>query len=234
MKRVVEENCTIHLHKLACAIATLDYTRIKDLTQDALDAGISPSTVVLKGLSEGMVTVGEKFERKEFFLAQLIMAADIMMEALQVIEPHLDLRKVSEAGVVIIGTVRGDLHDIGKNLAKAMLRSAGFVVHDLGVDVDKEAFVKSTAEHQPDIVAMSSLLLSTRSEMKEVIDELKKKKLRDSVKILIGGRPVTPEFAEEIGADAYAKNCVEGVEVAKRLMKAQSKEPSQDWNDPSA
>jgi 5-methyltetrahydrofolate--homocysteine methyltransferase len=147
------------------------------------------------------------------------MAAEIMKDAMEVLEPHLKAEKVPKAGTVVIGTVSGDLHDIGKNTVIAMLRSAGFEVHDLGIDVPVEVFVQKVKEIKPHILAMSALLLSTMPMMKEVIDALNKESLRKNIKVLVGGRPVTPEYAKMIGADAYAKDCVEAVKKAHDLMK---------------
>uniref|UniRef100_A0A7V4JP87 Cobalamin-binding protein n=1 Tax=Thermodesulfobacterium geofontis TaxID=1295609 RepID=A0A7V4JP87_9BACT len=212
-------NWKIYTEKLSKAIVELNDIEIKKLAKEAIDAGVPAQVAILEGLAKGMEIVGEKYEKKEYFLADLIMAAEIMKDAMEVLEPHLKAEKVPKAGTVVIGTVSGDLHDIGKNTVIAMLRSAGFEVHDLGIDVPVEVFVQKVKEIKPHILAMSALLLSTMPMMKEVIDALNKEGLRKNIKVLVGGRPVTPEYAKMIGADAYAKDCVEAVKKAYDLMK---------------
>jgi len=212
-------NWKIYTEKLSKAIVELNDIEIKKLAKEAIDAGVPAQVAILEGLAKGMEIVGEKYEKKEYFLADLIMAAEIMKDAMEVLEPHLKAEKVPKAGTVVIGTVSGDLHDIGKNTVIAMLRSAGFEVHDLGIDVPVEVFVQKVKEIKPHILAMSALLLSTMPMMKEVIDALNKESLRKNIKVLVGGRPVTPEYAKMIGADAYAKDCVEAVKKAHDLMK---------------
>ena len=212
-------NWKIYTEKLSKAIVELNDIEIKKLAKEAIDAGVPAQVAILEGLAKGMEIVGEKYEKKEYFLADLIMAAEIMKDAMEVLEPHLKAEKVPKAGTVVIGTVSGDLHDIGKNTVIAMLRSAGFEVHDLGIDVPVEVFVQKVKEIKPHILAMSALLLSTMPMMKEVIDALNKESLRKNIKVLVGGRPVTQEYAKMIGADAYAKDCVEAVKKAYDLMR---------------
>jgi len=207
------------LQALCDVVVTLDYAKIGEVTKSAIQAGIPAHEAVLQGLAKGMEIVGEKYETKEYFLSELIMAAEVMKEAMDILEPHLKAEKVPGAGTMVIGTVSGDLHDIGKNTVIAMLRSAGFEVHDLGVDVPVEVFVQKVREIKPDILGMSALLLSTMPMMKEVVAALSNEGLRESVKIVIGGRPVTQEYADMIGADAYGKDAVEAVKKAHNLIR---------------
>jgi 5-methyltetrahydrofolate--homocysteine methyltransferase len=206
------------LQELCDAVVNLDFTQIKDIADKALAAGIPPGEAISNGLGKGMEIVGKKFEAGEYFLSELIMAGETMKTALQVIEPHLKADKTAKAGVVAIGTVAGDIHDIGKNIVIAMLRSASLVVHDLGVDLSAETFVQKVKEKKPDVLGMSALLLSTMPGMKVVVEALKKEGLRDKVKVIIGGRPVTQEYADEIGADAYAKDAIEAVDKVQALL----------------
>jgi 5-methyltetrahydrofolate--homocysteine methyltransferase len=165
-----------------------------------------------------MEVVGEKYERNEYFLAELIMAGETMKEGMKTLEPHLKAGELKRVGKVVIGTVRGDLHDIGKNIVATLLSAAGFDVIDLGVDVPPEKFVEAVKENSPDIVGMSALLTTTMVEMEDIIKELKKAGLRDKVKVIIGGAPITREYAEKIGADAAARDAVEGVNICKSWM----------------
>ncbi|MBS7606293.1 MAG: corrinoid protein [Candidatus Bathyarchaeia archaeon] len=206
------------LNKIRDAIVNLDIDNIQRLCEEALKAGIPAYEIVMNGMSKGMEIVGEKYERNEYFLAELIMAGEVMKEGMKVLEPHLKGGEVKKIGKVVIGTVRGDLHDIGKNIVATLLSAAGFEVIDLGVDVPPEKFVEAVKEYRPDIVGMSALLTTTMIEMENVIKALKEAGLRDKVKIIIGGAPVTKEFAEKIGADAAARDAVEGVNICKSWM----------------
>jgi len=193
-----------------------------ELAKKALDAGIDPVKAIEEGLAKGIREVGEKFGRKEIFLSELIMAAEAMNSGLKVLEPEIKKRKTERKslGKVLIGTVAGDIHDIGKTIVAAMLTANGFEVIDLGVDVSVETFVEKVREIQPHILALSALLTTSMPMQKEVIEALKKAGLRHRVKVMIGGLPVTSKWAEEIGADGYAANAAEAVEVAKKLVKA--------------
>ncbi|RJS67675.1 cobalamin-binding protein [Candidatus Bathyarchaeota archaeon] len=213
---MVEKRCEDDiLEKIKEAIVNLDIDNIQKLCKEAVDAGIPAYKVVTDGMAKGMDIVGQKYEANEYFLAELIMAGETMKEGMKVLEPYLKTGKVKRLGKVVIGTVRGDLHDIGKNIAATLLRSAGFDVIDLGVDVSPEQFVEAVRRNNPDIVAMSALLTTTMTEMENTIKALKEAGLRDKVKIIIGGAPITPEYAEKIGADAAAKDAVDGVNICK-------------------
>jgi len=208
------------LTRLRDAIVNLDIEGVQKAAKDALEAGIPAYKAVIDGMAKGMEIVGQKYEDGEYFLAELIMAGETMKEGMAVLEPHLKAGDIKTAGKVVIGTVRGDLHDIGKNVVVTLLKAANFDVIDLGVDVSAEQFVEAVKKHNPDIVAMSALLTTTMIEMENIIEELKKNGLRDKVKVIIGGAPITPEYAEKIGADAAARDAVEGVRICGEWVKA--------------
>jgi len=203
------------LEKLRDCVVNLDIEGIQEACKEAIEAGIPAYKAISDGMAKGMNIVGQKYENNEYFLAELIMAGETMKEGMKILEPHLKSADVKKIGKVIIGTVRGDLHDIGKNIVITLLESAGFEVIDLGVDVPPEKFVEAVREHKPDILGMSALLTTTMLEMENTIKALKEAGLRDKVKIIIGGAPITPEYAEKIGADAAARDAVEGVNICK-------------------
>jgi corrinoid protein of di/trimethylamine methyltransferase len=208
------------LSELMAAVGELrDPEEVKRLTEEALKTGIPPHEIISCGLAKGLDVVGAKYEEKEYFIADLVFAASLMKEAMAILEPLLQTAKMKGVGVFVIGTVRGDLHDIGKNIVAAMLRSGGFTVYDLGVDVSAEAFVEKVKEVNADILGLSSLLTSTMPQVNEVLNALKVKGIRGRVKVMVGGRPVTEDFIKEVGADAYAKDAVDAVRKAKELMK---------------
>jgi len=207
------------LSKLRDAIVNLDIEGVQKACRGAIDAGIPAYKAVTDGMAKGMEIVGEKYENGEYFLAELIMAGETMKEGMKVLEPYLKGGEVKKIGKVVIGTVRGDLHDIGKNIVVTLLNAAGFGVIDLGVDVPPEKFVEAVKQNNPDIVGMSALLTTTMIEMENVIKALKEAGLRDKVKIIIGGAPITQEYAEKIGADAAARDAVEGVNICKLWVK---------------
>jgi len=208
------------LAKLRDAIVNLDIEAVQKAAKEALEAGISAYKAVIEGMAKGMEVVGQKYENGEYFLAELIMAGETMKEGMAVLEPHLKTGDITSAGKVVIGTVRGDLHDIGKNVVVTLLKAANFDVIDLGVDVSPEQFIEAVKKHEPDVLAMSALLTTTMIEMESVIKKLKEANLRDKVKVIIGGAPITSEYAEKIGADAAAKDAVEGVRICSELVKA--------------
>ena len=206
------------LKRLQDCIVNLDIDGIGKAAQDALGAGIPPVKAVTEGMAKGMDIVGQKYEAKEYFLAELIMAGEVMKEGMKVLEPHLKGVEVRTLGKVAVGTVRGDLHDIGKNIVATLLNAAGFNVIDLGVDVTPEQFVEAVRTQKPKIIGMSALLTVTMPEMENVIKELKKAGLRGQVKIIVGGAPLTEDYAKKIGADAYAPNAVAGVNICKKWV----------------
>jgi len=207
------------LEKIKDAIVNLDIEGMQKACKEAIHVGMPAYKAIIDAMAKGMETVGQKYENSEYFLAELIMAGETMKEGMRLLEPYLDCCKVETIGKVVIGTVRGDLHDIGKNVVVMLLSAAGFDVTDLGVDVQPEKFVEAVKKSNPDIVGMSALLTVTMTEMENVIKALKEAKLRDKLKIIIGGAPITQEYAEKIGADAAARHAVEGVAICKLWIK---------------
>jgi len=189
------------------------------LTRQALTAGIEPLAVVDQALVPGMRAVGEKFSCGEYFLPNLIVSASGMKQAMELVEPELRRRNqsVKSSGIVVIGTVRGDIHEIGKSLVATMLSVNGFEVHDLGVDVPVEKFVAVAQSTRANLLGMSALLTTTMVVQKKVIEGLAAAGLRSSVKVMIGGAPVTRKWAEDIGADGYAEDAIGAVELARSL-----------------
>ncbi|MFN8484303.1 MAG: corrinoid protein [Anaerolineae bacterium] len=186
--------------------------------QAALDAGVEPSRILNEGMIAALGEVGRLFEEGEYFVPEMLVAAKAMQAGITVLRPHLMRTNVQAVGRVVIGTVKGDLHDIGKNLVTMMLEGAGFEVNDLGIDVPPEKFVEAAGSGACDIVALSALLTTTMPMMKTTIEALKQAGVRDQVKVLVGGAPVTDAYAERIGADAYAPDANRAVIVAKALL----------------
>ncbi|RJS76074.1 cobalamin-binding protein [Candidatus Bathyarchaeota archaeon] len=207
------------LAKLRDAIVNLDIDGVKKAAEEALAAGIPAYKAVVDGMAKGMEVVGQKYEDGEYFLAELIMAGETMKEGMTVLEPHLKAGDIKTAGKVVMGTVRGDLHDIGKNVVATLLKAANFEVIDLGVDISAEQFIETVKKENPDILAMSALLTTTMIEMENVMKALEKEGLRDKVKVIIGGAPITPEYAKKIGADAAARDAVEGIRICTEWTK---------------
>jgi 5-methyltetrahydrofolate--homocysteine methyltransferase len=206
------------LGKLRDAIVNLDIKSVQQACRAAIDAGIPAYEAIMDGMAKGIEIVGEKYEKGEYFLPELIMAGETMKEGMKVLEPYLKSEGVKKIGKVVIGTVKGDLHDIGKNIVVTLLEAAGAQVIDLGVDVPPEKFVEAVKQNNPDIVGMSALLTTTMIEMENVIKALKEAGQRDKVKIIIGGPPTTQEYSEMIGADAAARDAVEGVNICKSWL----------------
>jgi len=196
--------------------------KARELADEALRAGIDPLATIEQGLKPGMDVVGEGFAKGELFIPDLMMSSKAMQEGIAVLKPELLKRKqeLKTLGKVVIGTVQGDIHEIGKTLVATMLRANGFQVHDLGVDVSPQQFVDAVREVNADVVGLSALLTTTMLNQEAVILTLKEAGLRDQVKVIIGGVPTSPEWASEIGADAYAENATEAVEVVKGLVQA--------------
>lgn len=193
---------------------------VKALIEQALEEGIDPKIILKEGLMSGMSIIGGKFKREEVFVPDVMMAARAMNVGLSILEPKLVEAGNEPIGRVVIGTVQGDLHDIGKNLTAVLLKGAGFEIYDMGVDVSAEAFLEKAEEVNADIIGLSALLSTTMSQMKEVIDLLKEKNLRDKYIVMIGGAPITNEFAEEIGADYYTPDAASAAEVAKKAVES--------------
>ncbi len=208
------------LTQLTQAVLVGDYEAAAKLTRDALAAGIEPLTVIDRGLVPGMDRAGEKFSTGEYFLPNLLIAARAMQESMDILEPELLSRdeQMTNAGTVVIGTVHGDIHEIGKSLVGTMFTANGFKVHDLGVDVPVEIFVDRVRDTNADILGLSALLTTTMVVQREVIEALSVAGLRESVKVLVGGAPVSAAWAQEIGADGYAADAVAAVHLAQRVL----------------
>ena len=191
---------------------------IKDLVQKAVDEGIDPAAIINDGLIGGMNIVAPLFKSGEMFVPEVMESADTMNEGMQVVKPLITDADMPTKGKVIIGTVNGDLHDIGKNLVVLMMESRGYTVVDMGVDVKEEQFVAGIKEHKPDIVGMSSLLTTTMMKIDDTIKMINESGLRDQVKIIIGGAPISQEFADDIGADGYSEDASTAVELCDRMM----------------
>ena len=187
-------------------------------TQSALDAGSNPKDILDKGLIVAMDVVGDNYSKGLIFVPQMLRSAKVMNECMNLLEPLFKEGDVTSKGKVLIGTVKGDLHDIGKNLVSMMLGGAGFTITDLGVDVPPEKFVQKAQEIEPDIVALSALLSTTMPAMPQTIEALEKAGIRDKVKVMIGGAPVTDQYAQEIKADSYASDAGSAVSKAKELL----------------
>ena len=188
------------------------------LVQQALDQEMSPGEILNGGLIAGMDEVGKDFKAGDLFVPEVLIAARAMHAGMNILRPLLAESDVPTAGKYVIGTVQGDLHDIGKNLVKMMLEGAGFETIDLGTDVKPDDFVAAVQEHQPQLLGMSALLTTTMPGMKATIEALEEAGLRDAVKIMVGGAPVTAAFAEQVGADAYAPDAASAVDVARDLV----------------
>ncbi len=189
---------------------------IEELIQAGIDSGEKPFDL-LQAMMDGLEQCGHKFEAGEYFLPELLMASDTFNGGMRVLEPHLVQVQLGKEGRVLMGTVAGDVHDIGKNLVGFLLKSSGFEVIDLGTDVGTEAFVEAVKEYEPDALGLSALLTTTMLGMGDIIKALDGEGLREKTKVIIGGGPVSSRFAEEIGADAYASDAVEGIRKIKAL-----------------
>ncbi len=205
--------------KIIEAVAAGDAEQCTSLAGQAIDQGIDPFEVIQQGFSRGMEFVGDKFEKMEIFLPELMMCGDAMKAAMDVLKPHL--RKgidSSTRGTVVLGTIQGDLHDLGKNIVRTMLEASSFTVHDLGCDVPVRQFIEKAEEVQADIIAASAILTTTMAYMPDIAGLLGETNARERFKIIVGGGPVTPDYAKEAGADGYGENAAEAVKVARRLM----------------
>ena len=191
-----------------------------DLTRQALEANLGPLTIVNEGLVPGMNIVGAKFQSGEYFLPHLIIAATAMQQAMELLEPELKARQQAfeTAGTLVIGSVAGDIHEIGKSLVATMMSASGFQVYDLGVDVPTETFVAKVRETGADLLGLSALLTTTMTGQRQVIEALEEAGIREQVKVLIGGAPVSQEWVEAIGADGYAEDAVGAIELARHLV----------------
>lgn len=208
----------IDFRDISEALQIGDADSVREMVGTALIEGVSPKEILNNGLIDGMNIIGMKFKNNEVYVPEVLIAARAMYAGMDLLKPKLVEAGIKNIGKVIIGTVKGDLHDIGKNLVKMMLEGAGFEVIDLGVDVSAEKFVSAVIEYHPDIVGMSALLTTTMLNMNEVIQSLQSADLRENVRVMIGGAPVTQKYAEQIGADSYSPDAASAVETAKMFL----------------
>ena len=208
------------LNQIVKAVENGDNEECRTYTQEALKAGMVPLKVVDEGLSAGIKLVGEKFGKGELFLPDLMMAVEAMNEGMQVVEPELKKQKTQRQtlGTVLIGTVHGDIHDIGKSIVATMFEINGYNVHDLGVNVSTEEFIKKVKEINPQVLGLSALLSTTMREQKNVIEAVNQEGVRGDIKIIVGGAPVSAQWAEEIGADGFGANAELAVQLVNRLI----------------
>lgn len=202
------------LDNLKDAIVRFDIDNIRALAEDALKQGVSAYEGVIRGMAKGMEVVGQKYQAGEFFLPELVMAGETFKEGMKVFGAHLKPSEIASQGRVVIGTVEGDLHDIGKNIVASMVEASGFEIHDLGVDVTTAGFLEKAKSVSADVVAMSALLSTTFPHMREVIDAIRKGRI--ATKTLVGGAPLNMEIAKSMGADGYGRDAVEGANICKQ------------------
>jgi 5-methyltetrahydrofolate--homocysteine methyltransferase len=218
IKKISGKERKMDLNKIAEAVLKGDAKKTKELVEEALKSGISPQEIINKGLISGMNVVGIKFKNNEYYIPEVLISARAMQQGMDIIKSKILEEEIPTIGCMVLGTVKGDLHDIGKNLVKMMFEGAGFKVIDLGIDVPVEKFIEGVKNHQPQLLGMSALLTTTMVGMKDVINALKKENLRDKVKIMVGGAPLTESYAKEIEADGYAPDAASAVDKAKELL----------------
>lgn len=209
------------LAKISEALQGGDHEAVAGLTKQALESELSPKEILDNGLVAGMDVVGKRFAEHEIFLPEVLLAAKAMYAGLDLVKPLLEGEEILSAGKIVLGTVQGDLHDIGKNLVGIMMRGAGLEVVDLGKDVPAEKFVETAKSEGADLIGMSALLTTTAPVMQDVVNLLKERQLHGKIRTIIGGAPVTDKFAQEIGADAYAFDAARAVEVVKQMVQGE-------------
>ncbi len=211
------------LRGLAAAVLSFDADAAAEAARSAVEANVNPVAAIERGLAVGLREIGDRFEAGELWLPHLVLGAEAMEAAIKVLEAHMPRSELesTRAGTVVIGTVEGDIHDLGLRIVASMLRANGFTVYDLGCDTPSLTFISKAREVDADIIALSSLMTTTMPFMRDVIDALDSAGLRDRYKVLVGGGPVTKEWAQAIGADGYGKDAAEAVRVAKELLAAE-------------
>jgi len=206
------------LEQIAEKVEAGDADSVESLTEQAVNDKIPAGEILSDGLIKGMLSIGVKFKNNEVYIPEVLIAARAMKAGMEIIKPLLGEADIKSEGKVVLGTVKGDLHDIGKNIVSIMLEGAGFEVVDLGIDVPKEKFLEAAEKENADIVAISALLTTTMTYMKEVTEVIKGSGIKDKVKVIVGGAPITQEYANEIGADGYAADAATAVDVVKQLL----------------
>ncbi|HEX77814.1 MAG TPA: cobalamin-binding protein [Dehalococcoidia bacterium] len=209
-----------YLDTIARAVQSGDEKLVTQTVAEALDAGLAPEEILNKGLIPGIQALGQLFKDGEAYLPEILISTRAMRSGVGKLSPLLAGKAVAKRGTVVVGTIEGDMHDIGKNLVKLMLESNGFEVHDLGVDVPADSFVRAARELNADIVAISALLTTTMVSIPDVVKALEQAGLRNRVKVMIGGAPITRQFADEVGVEGYADDCASAVDEADRLIKS--------------
>jgi len=207
------------IRRLRESVISCDEKGVKEAALAVIEEGVDVTEAIEKGLSEGIREVGEKFDKLQVFLTDLMLAAEAMKAGMNILLPKIPKEKILKRGRVVIGTVKGDIHDIGKNIAAALFTASGFDVYDLGVDISISKFVEEAEKNEADIIALSALMTSTISGQKDVISYLKESGKRKKYIVMVGGGPTTKEWAEEIGADGYAETAKEGADIALNLLK---------------
>jgi methanogenic corrinoid protein MtbC1 len=206
------------LSRLRDCVVNLDILGVQQACRDAIAQKIPVYQAIEQGLSKGLELVGQKYEAREYFLADLMLAGEAMREGMVLLRPYVGKNDLHKVGKVLIGTVRGDLHDIGKNVVGMLLEAGGFEIMDLGTDVSPEKFVDAARTTRPDILGMSALLTTTMDEMQATIKAIERTEFRNKLKVIIGGAPASREYARMIGADAFGKDAVEGTSICKAWM----------------
>jgi corrinoid protein of di/trimethylamine methyltransferase len=201
------------------AVVEFDGDRLKNLVGSALKKGIAPAELLEKGLIPGMKEVGERFARKEYFVPEVLMAAEAFYAGFDLVKPLIKSRDRKAKGKIVIGVVEGDIHDIGKNIVRVMLEASGYEIVDLGKDVPTTRFIETAVKEKPQVVALSSLMTTTMVKMGDVIQGLEKKGVRKNIKVVIGGAPVNQDFADKIGADGYAENAGAAIRMVENLLR---------------
>ncbi len=206
------------LQQIAEKVEAGDADSVKSLTEKAVSDNIPAGDILSNALVKAMLSIGTKFKNNEVYIPEVLIAARAMKAGMAIIKPLLSEAEIKSEGKVLVGTVKGDLHDIGKNIVCIMLEGAGFEVVDLGIDVTKEKFLEAIEKEKVDVVGLSALLTTTMTYMKEVADAIHESDLKDKVKVIIGGAPITQEYANEIGADGYAADAATAIDVIKQLL----------------
>jgi len=206
------------LDSLRDAIVAIDEDEAKEIAESIINEKIDPSTAIKYSIADAAIKVGEKFDSGEYFLPHLVMAGDLMEAVGAILEKNIPAEKIERKKVIVIGTVQGDMHSVGKNLVATMFKAGGFEVHDMGVDVPSITFIDKAKEVRADMIALSSLLTTTMPYQKEVIEDLAAMGIRDQFKVVVGGGPVTEAYASDIGADGYGRDAIEALNEAKKLL----------------
>lgn len=214
----MSENKEVLLSKLSNCVLEMEDELVVEVAKQYIEAGYSPIDGILEGLVDGMQEAAKLFEEEEYFIPELLVCSEAMYNGLNILKPHLDKSNFGKNKKIVLGVVEGDTHDIGKNLVKIMLEAAGYEVIDMGRDVSCESFVDKVLETKADLLAMSTLMSSTMSSMQRVIQILEEKNIRESIKVIIGGAPISLSFSKKIGADGYSSNAVEAVKLVDELL----------------